>query len=340
MPEPRDDESHDDWIDRCMSDEEQKDSFPDKDQRYAVCQSKWDKHQKKESPMPDDSRYLKAPTKSNVFKVDRENGVLKGYVVAQMGPFKTPGRGEFNQKGLDLIVKLGNKSPKGLRSRFSHPSMSSDALGKFLGRSRDFFMSTTFSQKLNKKVPAVRADLHFSKTALGEPVGGGKPQGAYVMDLAEEDPDAISSSLVLAVDEEYRTNKDGTPEKGEDGEPLPPLWFPTELFASDIVDEGDAVDGLLSAPELAEALSVGLTPELKKLLRFDRVQRLGCQLLDGMFPKAGKEEIERRCRNWLGEYLSLRFPPAEAPKISRPLLEGRKSKLDQMAKTLAILNLK
>ena len=41
MPKPNPNETHDDFITRCMSDEESKSSFPDESQRYAVCESKW-----------------------------------------------------------------------------------------------------------------------------------------------------------------------------------------------------------------------------------------------------------------------------------------------------------
>lgn len=41
MPTPRKGEKRKDWLDRCMGSDEQKKSFPDDKQRYAVCQSKW-----------------------------------------------------------------------------------------------------------------------------------------------------------------------------------------------------------------------------------------------------------------------------------------------------------
>lgn len=266
--------------------------------------------------------------------VDRDKNVLRGYVVAQAGSFKSSGRGEFDQKSLDLILSLGNAAPQGLKSRLNHASMSDDGIGKHLGRARDFVMGTALDARTGKKVPAVRADLHFDRTALDEPIGGGKPIGVYVMDLAESDPDALSSSLVLSTEMEYRLNKDGTAQTDEDGEPLPPLWRPTALYGSDIVDTGDAVDGLLSPTELAEALDVGLTPEqLQKLARFDRPARLGSQILDRFFRKAGKEEIRQRCGAWLERYLSLRFPGVEivvAPPNPTPRLDARKARMDAL----------
>jgi hypothetical protein len=176
--------------------------------------------------------------------VDRQNNVLRGYIVAQVGPFKTPGRGEFDRQSLDAIVRLGNATPLGLKSRLDHATLFDDNVGKFLGRARNFRMGSAMDAT-GVRVDAVRADLHFDQTALDEPLGGGKPIGQYVMDLAESDPAALSSSLVLMTKVEYRLRPDGTVQTDEYGDPLPPLWRPTELDGSDIVSMGDAVGGLL-----------------------------------------------------------------------------------------------
>lgn len=236
--------------------------------------------------------------------VDKEAGVLRGYVVAQAGPFKSHGRGEFDRQSLETIMAMGNESEAGLKSRLGHPTMSDDGVGKFLGRAKMFRMGKALDGRTGKKVDAVRADLHFDRTARNTPNGN---LADYVMDLAKSDAGAISSSLVLEVTEEYRLEKDGTPQTDNNGDPLPALWRPTALHASDIVDTGDAVDALLSPTELCEALDVGLTEELEKLLRFDNVARLSTQLLDGMFKKDSKVDIERRCLAWLKRYLELRF---------------------------------
>ena len=42
MPTPKPQEPHDDYIQRCMSDDETLSKFPDEEQRYAVCESMWD----------------------------------------------------------------------------------------------------------------------------------------------------------------------------------------------------------------------------------------------------------------------------------------------------------
>jgi DNA-directed RNA polymerase subunit RPC12/RpoP len=43
LPKPKDDESKDDFLDRCMGDEAMQDEYPDETQRYAVCNDLWEK---------------------------------------------------------------------------------------------------------------------------------------------------------------------------------------------------------------------------------------------------------------------------------------------------------
>ena len=42
MPTPKKNETKEDWISRCMGDSESVDTYPDEDQRYAVCSYKWE----------------------------------------------------------------------------------------------------------------------------------------------------------------------------------------------------------------------------------------------------------------------------------------------------------
>jgi len=46
MPKPKKDESHDDFMDRCMGDAAMIEEYEDEKQRYAVCQSQWDNSRK------------------------------------------------------------------------------------------------------------------------------------------------------------------------------------------------------------------------------------------------------------------------------------------------------
>ncbi len=243
------------------------------------------------------SEWLRAGATEKPIGVDREAGVIFGVVVAQEGPFKSEGRGEFDVKALKTIRKLmAENGPNGTKSRFTHPDMSNDGLGKFLGRERKPRMDAI--EKDGKEIQLVRADLHFDPTALEEPVGGGRPLGDYVMALAESDPGAISSSLVLTMEEEFRIEKDGRPKRDEEtGEVLPPLWRPQKIHASDIVDEGDAVDDLLSVDGLP-----------------DNLVRRGSALLDKQFSGCSREVVEARCQAYLSRYLHNRFGEKEEPE--------------------------
>ena len=119
---------------------------------------------------------------------------------------------------------------------------------------------------------------------------------------------------MLKVREEWRLNKDGTLQTDELGNELPPLWFPTELHASDIVDTGDAVDGLLSAQ-----LDVDGLP-LSALWR-------GEQLLESVFKGQDRDVVEQRLHDYIGRYLNRKFPPLETPK-----LDAMAARLEAMAR--------
>jgi hypothetical protein len=258
--------------------------------------------------MPVEPAYLKVGASGRPVGVDRDKKILRGYVVAQAGPFKD-GRGEFNEAGLDSIERLLNAAPNGIKSRFTHPSLSDDGLGKFLGRAHNGYRDSVTVLRDGKpvQVPATRADLHLSETSFATPHGN---LGGYVLDLAEKDPEALSSSIVVRPRREERLNPDGTAMKNDKGERLPPLWFAQELHASDIVDTGAAVDGLLSAELAALGLDLDGLP--------DALQRQGVAMLDQIFEGQPREVVEARVTRYLCRYLDLRFGDPEAePKRQR-----------------------
>ncbi len=65
----------------------------------------------------------------------------------------------------------------------------------------------------------------------------------YVTARCKSDPGSLSSSLVLSADSDdgYYTR----PQRDAEGNELPPLWTPTAIYGSDLVDSGDAVGALL-----------------------------------------------------------------------------------------------
>ena len=236
--------------------------------------------------------------------VDREKAIIRGVILAQEGPFKSEGRGEFDKQSLQAIVVLTRAAPNGLKSRLAHPDESNDGIDKFLGRFKDPWIDTiaareSYGELKTDVVACVRADLHLDKTALDVPVGGGKPLGVYVMDRAESDPDSLSTSLVLVPEIETRLNPDGTPQRDADGERLPPLWRPKQIHASDVVDTGDAVDGMLST------LS---TDELPNAVLYH-----AAKLMDRQFAGKNRAFVEEHCVVWLHKYLDRRFGEYKMP---------------------------
>lgn len=167
------------------------------------------------------------------FKHDKGHGAIFGYAVISKGPLNDGDSRDWenDDKSLSQVIDLGNAAKMGVKARFGHPNMSSDALGTFLGRSKNF--------RLDGDV--VRADLMIDETAYKTPDGD---LALYILDLAENDPAAFGTSLVFSAELETRLNEDGTAKKDDKGNPLPRLVRFTKLFASDVVDDPAANKGL------------------------------------------------------------------------------------------------
>lgn len=256
--------------------------------------------------MPVKPEWLRASTHGAI-GVDREANVIRGVILAEEGVFKDR-RGEFDRAGIRRAIKLANEKPQGLKARFSHPTLSDDGLGKFLGRHKNVRSDTVLREvgkgedgrPLLKERLVARGDLHLDPTSLEEMPGGGKPLGVYVMDLAESDPDALGLSLVLKVEERPQLDSKGRQIKDEAGVDLPPIWIPTALHACDCVDDGDATHSFLSADILA-----GLP---------DAVVRQGCELLDRQFAGQDREVVAARLSAFVNRYLSYRFGAQDDPE--------------------------
>lgn len=170
--------------------------------------------------------------------VDREARMIRGMVLAEAGPLKS-GRGEFDEQALDQVAELINAAG-GVDSHLGHGHVFGQDPGTFLGVLTDAVVDRS------PKPARIRGNLTFSKAASMSPSGD---LAAYVMQLADERPQSISSSLVLFADLETRPPlKRG----GKNVDQLP-LLRPLEVRGSDIVTRGDAVNRLLSAdPEEVE----------------------------------------------------------------------------------------
>ena len=180
-------------------------------------------------------------------RVDREAHIIYGVSAAQA--VEALGHDMLlDGRSIAQIVEHGNAARNGVKSRFTHPGLSSTGLGKYLGRMRDF------RQEGDKAV----ADLHIADSAFKTPDGD---LGTYVMDLAENDPDVFGMSVVIKANRVWQLSNgselDAVNERGE-GVERPanavtdkPLARVRQLMAVDAVDEPAANrDGLFAARNL------------------------------------------------------------------------------------------
>lgn len=124
--------------------------------------------------------------RSAPLRVDREARVINGYAVITRG--EALGHGMWIDKEmLSAVVAAGNAKANGIKSRFTHPGLCADGMGKYLGRSKNFRLDGD----------TVRADLHIAPVSDASPDGR---LGSYVLDLAEEDPESFGASIVFARD--------------------------------------------------------------------------------------------------------------------------------------------
>ena len=167
------------------------------------------------------------------------------------------------------------------------------------------------SQKTNP-IRVVRGDLYLDPSAHK----GSFDMADWLMTRLRVGPGRREHSLVLKTDREYRINGDGTPMLDADGEELPPLWRPTALHASDVVDTGDAVDGLLSVHLAAGDAAIDETWPNGILWKAE-------QMLTSHFAGKPREFVAEHLEAYLSRYLDRRYgetlgtpavtPPAESP---------------------------
>lgn len=170
-------------------------------------------------------------------RVDRQNHVIHGVSLIQA--VEARGHGMMvDAVTLDQVVSLGNGRRGGIKSRYTHPGLSSDGLGRFLGRVRGLRLVD------DKAV----GDLYLAEIASRSPDGDLR---GYVEGLAEEDPEAFGMSIVFDMAEPgwivggEEINQWVRPEDAENDLPLTRL---SALHASDVVDEPAANrDGLFAA---------------------------------------------------------------------------------------------
>jgi hypothetical protein len=200
-----------------------------------------------------------------VASVDAAQHTLKDACVIRPGEAKGHGMW-IDQEFCASVVAMagqGKNATSGLKARFGHPNMCSEALGTFLGRWKGLRM---------REDGAVIGDLHLSSTATESPKGDLRK---YVEELAAKEPDHFGASIVFSHDyeacrafedqhyEEFdETNRIGEPtgrklRRFKSPDPANVQNLPharcAELHAADLVDDPAATDGMFSG---AAGLSV------------------------------------------------------------------------------------
>jgi len=200
-----------------------------------------------------------------VEQIDRDARVLRGVSCAQA--VEALGHNtQLDETTIEQIVEHGNSARRGIKSRFTHPGLSSDGLGKYLGRLRNFRVDGD----------KAKADLHLSKTAAKAPGGN---LAEYVMDLAEQEPDMFGMSVVIDTERVW-TLEDGSEVGMIDGDgnrrkrpdnatTRYPVARIKDFVACDVVDEPAANrDGMFSASLWAtNQLSEQVFGDLDRLLQ-------------------------------------------------------------------------
>ena len=121
---------------------------------------------------------------STNINIDRENGIVKNTSIANFGDNQNDSF--FDELFLNDIVKLGNESEKGIKSRFGHPNMCATSFGTFIGRYKNFSI----------KDGNVFADLHLDPiTKKTQVEGKGITMFEYIMDMAESNADMFGNSI-------------------------------------------------------------------------------------------------------------------------------------------------
>jgi len=165
-------------------------------------------------------------------RVDREKGVI--YNAAIVTPGEAKGHGvQLDTEFVDAVVEQGNASKNGLKMRYGHPSMSSTALGTFIGRVKNF----------RRDGDIARADVFLSKEAKNAP-GGDLYE--YILGMAENEADMFGTSIVFKPGRRYSRDEDGEKDYVNPGDE--PYIEMEKLIAVDMVDDPAAnPDGLFSS---------------------------------------------------------------------------------------------
>lgn len=214
-------------------------------------------------------------TASPPVRVDRTAKVIFGASLMQEGDLNDDRPWTVTRETLLQAKALGTKG-SGLKARFTHPNMSSDGMGSYLGRWKN----------LRIDGDTLRGDLHIADAASKSPQGD---LSAYVLDMADDDPEAFGVSLATELDLGDLSEFEGMQEAGEVEATQKWAMRFSGIRAGDIVDEPAATRG---------GLFDLTTPDLRNL------PRQATTLLQTYFGDASPEVVRVRINQFLDRYFS------------------------------------
>lgn len=182
------------------------------------------------------TRFRTTPAKGATPKVDRAGGMYGAGLItgaAAITRGEALGHGAWvDSFAVDSVVAMGNRSPKGIKVRFTHPGLSADGMGTQLGRMKNF----------RREGDRAVGDIHLSRTAHKTPDGD---LAEYVMNMADEDAESFGMSIVFDHDAgaedrfrvEHEDEKRRFKSPDEDNKHSYRHIRLAKLWASDVVDE-------------------------------------------------------------------------------------------------------
>lgn len=228
-----------------------------------------------------------ATTSGGTQRVDRSAKVIFGASLMQEGDLNDERQWTVDSGTLANALELMSRSNSGAKARFTHPNMSADGMGSYLGRWK------------NPRIDGntLRADLHFADSAFKTPNGD---LASYVMDMAEESPEDFGISLATKVNhaemEKLKLEKHA---ENAEWKGRVPMRF-RAIHAADVVDEPAATRGGLFS--LSEIDNRNLPAQ-------------ATALLDAYFSDAEPEVVTARINGFLATYFKskgLQMPEQKA----------------------------
>lgn len=190
--------------------------------------------------------------------IDKEAEVLYGVQITLEGEAK--GHGVWlDREFCEAVAEQGNAmGDAGVKVRFGHPAMCSDALGTYLGRAKNFRVVDLTRKETGEKAAGVLADIHIMPESHSAPSGD---LGKWVLEAAANSPDTFGQSIVFTYADLKSTNEDGDPilrSEFESTSDFDRARGENKVFAvlgklhgTDFTDTPAATDGVFSGNDLA-----------------------------------------------------------------------------------------